>query len=74
MWKKYYDETIEERKERQRLTEQNIEKKVAIAVDKKSTETVKVAVAAAKEEMPASYGVLIPAIVNWSRKNPKKIQ
>ena len=34
-WKKYYRETMEERKERQRLTEENIDKKVEIAVEKK---------------------------------------
>ena len=28
MWKKYYRETTEERKERRRLTEENIDKKV----------------------------------------------
>ena len=48
MWKKYYRETTDERKERRRLNEKNINKKVEIAVEKKSTETVKAAVAAAK--------------------------
>ena len=47
-WKKYYRETTEERKERQRLTEENIDKKVEIAVEKKLAETVATAVAAAK--------------------------
>ena len=47
-WKKYYHETTEERKERRRLTEENINKKVEIAVEKKSSETVATAVAAAK--------------------------
>lgn len=47
-WKKYYYETTEERKERWRLTEENIDKKVEIAVGKKSSETVATAVAAAK--------------------------
>ena len=47
-WKKYYRETMEERKERWRLNEENIDKNVAIAVEKKSAETVKAAVAAAK--------------------------
>jgi len=36
-WKKYYRETTEERKERWRLTEENIDKKVEIAVEKKSS-------------------------------------
>ena len=31
-WKNYYRETTEERKERRRLNEENIDKKVAIAV------------------------------------------
>ena len=48
MWKKYYHETTEERKERRRLTEENIDKKVEIAVEKKSSQTVATAVAAAK--------------------------
>ena len=73
-WKKYYRETTEERKERRRLTKENINKKVAIAVDKKSTETVKAVVAAAKEEMTASYGVLLPAIVNWSRDTNQRLK
>ena len=47
-WKKYYCETTEERKERRRLTEENIDKKVDIVVEKKSVETVATAVAAAK--------------------------
>ena len=47
-WKKYYRETTEERKERRRLIEENIDKKVEIAVDKKSAETTKAAVAAAR--------------------------
>ena len=48
-WKKYYRETTEERKERWRLTEENIDKKVEIAVEKKSSQTVATAVAAAKQ-------------------------
>ena len=63
-WKKYYRETTEERKERRRLNEENIDKKVAIAVA--------AAVAAAKQEIAASYGVLVPDIVSWSRQNPNK--
>ena len=47
-WKKYYRETTEERKERRRLTEENIDKKVEIALEKKSPETVAIAVATAK--------------------------
>ena len=43
-WKKYYHETMEERKERQRLTEENIDKKVEIAVEKKSSQIVATAV------------------------------
>src|SRR4051812_26776096 len=38
-WKKYYRETTEERKERQRLNEGNVDKKVEIAVDKKLPKT-----------------------------------
>ena len=47
-WKKYYRETTEERKQRRRLTEENIDQKVEIAVEKKSCQTVATAVAAAK--------------------------
>ena len=48
MWKKYYRETTEERKERQRLNEENIDKRVEIAIEKKSTQIVATAVVAAK--------------------------
>ena len=44
-WKKYYRETTK-RKERRRLTEENIDKKVEIAVEKNSAKTVPTAVAA----------------------------
>jgi len=71
-WKKYYRETTEERKERRRLNEENIDKKIAIAVDKKSAETVATAVAAAKQAIADLSGVLVPAVVSWSRQNPKK--
>src|SRR3989337_1194286 len=71
-WKKYYHETTEERKERRRLTEENIDKKVEIAVEKKSGETIKAVVATAKWEMAATCGVLVSAIVSWSRRNPNK--
>ena len=47
-WKKYYCKTTEERKERRRLNEENIDKRVEIAVEKKSTQTVAIAVATAK--------------------------
>ena len=47
-WKKYYRETTEERKERRTLTEESIDKKVEIAVEKKSSEIVATAVADAK--------------------------
>ena len=36
-WKKYYHETTEDNKERRRLTKENIDKKVEIAVEKKSS-------------------------------------
>ena len=47
-WKKYYRETTEERKERRRLNEENIDKRVEIAVEKKSTYTVATAVSPTK--------------------------
>ena len=47
-WKEYYRETTEERKERRRLTEEIIDKKVEIAVEKKSSEIVATVLAAAK--------------------------
>ena len=46
-WKKYYRETTEEKKEIRRLTEESIDKKVEIAVEKKLSQTVATAVAAA---------------------------
>ena len=47
-WKKYYGETTKERKERRRLTEENIDKKVEIAVEKNLDKIVATAVAAVK--------------------------
>ena len=71
-WKKYYRVTTEERKERQRLTEENINKKVEIAVEKKSSETVATAVAAAKQMVVDMSTSLVPAVFNWTRQNPEK--
>ena len=71
-WKKYYRETTEERKERRRLNEENIDKKVEIAVEKKSSETVATAVAAAKQVVVDMSTSLVPAVFNWTRKNPEK--
>ena len=70
--KKYYRETTEERKERRRLTEENIDKKVEIAVEKKSSETVATAVAAAKPVLVDMSTTLVPAVFNWSKQNPEK--
>ena len=72
-WKKYYRETTKERKERRRLTEENIDKKVEIAVEKKSSETVATAVAAAKQVLVDISTTLVLAIFNWSRQNPEKM-
>ena len=71
-WKKYYRETMEERKERRRLTEENIDKKVEIAVEKKSSQTAATAVAAAKQAVVDMSTSLVPAVFNWSRQNPEK--
>ena len=71
-WKKYYRETTKERKERRRLNEENIDKKDEIVVDKKSVEAVKAAITAAREEMAASYSILVPAITSWTKQNPNK--
>ena len=71
-WKKYYHETTEVRKERRRLTEENIDKKVEIAVEKKPSQTVATAVAAAKQVLVDMSTTLVPAVFNWSRQNPKK--
>ena len=71
-WKKYYRETTEERKERRRLNEENIDKRVEIAVEKKSTETVATAVAAAKQVALDISTTLVPAVFNWTRQNLKK--
>ena len=72
-WKKYYRETTEERKERRRLTEEDIDKKVEIAVEKKSSQTVATALAAAKQVAVDISTTLVPAVFNWSRQNPEKM-
>ena len=71
-WKKYYRETMEERKERRRLTEENIDKKVEIAVEKKSSQTVATAVAATIQAIVDMSTSLVPAVFNWTRQNPEK--
>ena len=73
-WKKYYRETTEERKERRRLTEENIDKKVEIAVEKKSSQTVATAVAAAKQAIADISTSFVTGIHTWTRENPKKMQ
>ena len=74
MWKKYYRETTEERKERRRLTEENIDKKVEIAVEKKSSQTVATAVAAAKQVIADLSTSLVTGVFTWTRQNPEKMQ
>ena len=71
-WKKYYRETTEERKERRRLTEENIDKKVEIAVEKKSSQTVATAVAAAKQVVADLSTSLVTGVITWTRQNPEK--
>ena len=73
-WKKYYRETTEERKERRRLTEENFDKKVEIAVEKKSSQTVATAVAAAKQVVADLSTSLVTGVFTWTRKNLKKMQ
>ena len=73
-WKKYYRETTEERKERRRLTEENIDKKVEIAVEKKSSQTVATAVAAAKQVVADLSTSLVTGVFTWTRQNPEKMQ
>ena len=72
-WKKYYRETMEERKERRRLTEENIDKKVEIAVEKKSAETVAIAVATAKQAIADLSTSLVPAFSLGQGKIQKKM-
>ena len=72
-WKKYHSETKEERKEIQRLTEENIERKVEIAVEKKSSETVAIAVAAAKQVVVDMSTSLGSTVFNWTRQNREKM-
>ena len=67
-WKKYYRETTEERKERRRLTEENIDKKVEIAVEKKSSQTVATAVAAAKQVVADLSTSLVTGVHTWTRE------
>ena len=71
-WKKYYRETTEEKKERRRLTEENIDKKVEIAVEKKSSQTVATAVAAAKQVVADLSTSLVTGVFTWTRQNPEK--
>ena len=51
-----------ERKERRRLTEENIDKKVEIAVEKKSSKTVATAVAATKQVVVDMSTTLVSAV------------
>ena len=71
-WKKYYCETTEEKKERQRLTEESINKKVEIAVEKKSSQIVATAVAAAKQAIADISTSLVTGVHTWTRENQKK--
>ena len=71
-WKKYYRETTEERKDRRRLTEENIDKKVEIALEKKSSETVTTAVAAAKQVVADLSTSLVTGVFTWTRQHPEK--
>ena len=71
-WKKYYRETTEERKERRRLTEENIDKKVEIAVEKKSSQTVATAVAAAKQAIADISTSLVTGVYTWTTQNLEK--
>ena len=70
--KKYYRETTEERKERRRLTEENIDKKVEIAVEKKSSQTVATAVATANQVVADLSTSLVTRVFTWTRQNPEK--
>ena len=72
IWKKYYGETTEKRKERRRLTEENIDKKVEIVVENKSSDTVPTALAAAKQVVVDLSTSLVTCVFTWSRQNPEK--
>ena len=71
-WKKYYRETTAEKKERRRLTEESIDKKVEIAVEKKSSQTAATAVAAAKQAIANISTSLVTGVYTWTRQNPEK--
>ena len=71
-WKKYYHETTEERKERRRLIKESIDKKVEIAVENKSSQTVATAVAAAKQAIADISTSLVTGVFTWTRQNPEK--
>ena len=71
-WKKYYRETTEERKERRRLTEENIDKKVEIAVEKKSSQTVATAVAAAKQVVADLSTPLVTCVFHLDKEKSRK--
>ena len=66
-------ETTEERKERRRLNEENIDKRVEIAVEKKSSQTVATAVAAAKQVVADTSTSIVLAVFTWTKQNPKKM-
>ena len=53
-------------------TEENIDKKVEIAVEKKSSQTVATAVAAAKQVVVDMSTSLVLAVFNCTRQNPEK--
>ena len=65
--------SMEERKERWRLTEENIDMKVEIAVEKKSSQTVATAVAAAKQVVTDLSTSLVTGVFTWTRQNPEKM-
>jgi hypothetical protein len=65
------------------LTQQTIDEKVALAVDKTKAETkeelvkivdaaVSAAVAAVRADIASSISSLIPAVIDWTKKNPDK--
>ena len=60
------------KKERRRLTEESIDKKVEIAVEKKSSQTVATAVAAAKQVVADLSTSLVTGVFTWTRQNPEK--
>jgi hypothetical protein len=83
-WKYYYHEDPEAKRQRRKFSQVHINEKVALAVEKKTSETkevtkaelvreaVQAAIAAYRSDFASMISTLIPAIVDWTKQNPDK--